>query len=98
MKKYAFMLMGAGYKPSEHTASFVVEENETRIVTVRDKQEAKTCICRLHEEGFGAIELCGAFSANFADELAELTQNQVAIGYTTHSPALNPLFAKFFGE
>lgn len=52
----------------------------------------------LKEEGFGALELCGAFGPERAKELFELLGGTVAVGYVTHDPAQDALFAAFFGR
>lgn len=97
-KKFAFLLMGPDFCPARHNDLFETETMVTRICTVRDFAEARAVAGQLQAEGFGAIELCGAFGSEKAAELAELTGNKVAIGYVTHDPALDALFAAFFGN
>ena len=52
----------------------------------------------LEKEGFGAVELCGAFGPEKAQQLIELTHNKIAIGYVVHNPEQNQLFDAFFGH
>lgn len=101
MKKFAFILMGPAYDPEKHQCCFHKEDSkasETHIYTVRNFEEAKEKVVNLQKEGYGAIELCGAFGKEKAAELAELTNHQVAIGYVVHEPELDPLFVEFFGH
>jgi len=95
MKKYCFMLMG-DYSPSTHACSFEQGGMHTRICTVRNFQEAREQVAVLQQEGYGALELCGAFSRGQALELMALTGNAMAIGYMVHEPVLDGVFAGFF--
>ena len=97
MKKYAFVLMG-NYDPARDKAEFTHGESLTRICTVRSFAQAEQTVEALWKEGFGAVEVCGAFGPDRARRLAELTQHQVAIGYVTHDPALDGLSSAFFGD
>ena len=68
----------------------------TCIFTVRSFEEAEEKVLELYQDGFGAIELCGAFGKERAARLTELTNHEVAIGYVVHEPELDPLFDQFF--
>ena len=94
MKLYAFMFMG-NYKP-EHTVVWDNEDMRTTIFTVGSFEEGKVVVEKIYKEGYGALELCGAFSKEMADAFAEITNHEMAIGYMTHDPALDGAFAKFF--
>ncbi|MEL7602622.1 MAG: DUF6506 family protein [Bacillota bacterium] len=95
-KKFAFILMGGHYKPEEHTACFETESGFTYIFTVRSFEEATEKILSLQREGFGAVELCGAFGEAYVQKAIELTHNTLAIGYVVHKPEQDSLFEKFF--
>ena len=94
MKLYAFIFMG-DYLP-EHTATFEHAGMRTSIYTVGSFEEAKPLVERLYKDGYGALELCGAFSKEMADAFMEMTNGDMAIGYMTHNPALDPAFDRFF--
>ena len=94
MKLYAFIFMG-DYLP-EHTATFEHAGMRTSIYTVDSFEEAKPLVERLYKDGYGALELCGAFSKEMADAFMEMTNGDMAIGYMTHNPALDPAFDRFF--
>lgn len=95
-KKFAYLLMGKQFDPSVHRAVFETGNLVSCIFTVRSFDEAREKVLALAEEGFGVIELCGAFGASGAQKLIELTDNKVAIAYVTHNPDQNPLFDAFF--
>jgi len=100
MKKFASILMGASFDPEKHKAEFDRGEvgRYTCFYTVRNPQEVREKVLQLKTDGFGAIELCGAFSREFALELIALTDNEVAIGYSVHEPEQDELFERFFGK
>ncbi|MBC8569850.1 DUF6506 family protein [Zongyangia hominis] len=98
-KHFAFVLMGPHYDPEQHQATFVTPKRNTYIVTVKDFEEARRTVKHLVDEmEVGAIELCGAFGPDKCRELMELTEHQVAIGYVTHFPEQDDIFAAFFGK
>ena len=97
-KKFAFLLMGPHYSPEIHHTAFETEKQITCIFTVRDFEQAKQKVLELAADGFGAIELCGAFGPQTAKEYAALTGNTIAIGYVVHDPAMDGLFADFFNK
>jgi len=97
-KKFAFILMGGHYDPATHSALFETESQITCIYSVRNYDEAQEKVKALDAEGFGAIELCGAFGKEKAGHLADLTEGRVAIGYVTHAPEMDEAFAHFFGR
>lgn len=97
-KKFAFLLMGPHYDPSQHQAVFETERQFTYIYTVKDFEQARQKVQELMHEGVGAIELCGAFGKEGAQELTQLTQNKIAIGYIVHDPSQDSLFDAFFGS
>jgi hypothetical protein len=97
-KKFAFILMGGHYNPSEHQAAFETEKQVTYIFSVQNYEEAIAKVKELDAQGVGAIELCGAFGQEKAKELAEITENRIAIGYVTHDPEMDEAFLRFFGR
>ncbi len=97
-KKFAFLLMGPQFDPSVHQAVFETEKGISYIFTVRNFDEACDKLLALEQEGVGAVELCGAFGEEGAQRLIELTHNKIPIGYVTHKPEQDPLFAAFFSH
>lgn len=95
MKKYAFMIMDGG-GPGGEVGAYDNKTTHNHFYTVASFEEARETALRLQQEGFGALELCGAFSRRQALELMELTRNQMAIGYMVHEPVMDPLFEAFF--
>ena len=78
VKKWAMEIMNAGYDPEKD-----MEQVETHILTVRNPDEAVALAKRLGEEGFGAIEVCGAFGEELAKKMYEAAGCKVPVGYVT---------------
>ena len=83
MKKWAMVIMNAGYDPEKDMARLDLEQVETHILTVRNPEEAVALAKRLGEEGFGAIEVCGAFGEELAKKMYEATGCKVPVCYVT---------------
>lgn len=97
MKKFAFILLGNGEEPTTRRCFWEDAHMHSAIYTVQDFEAAGVLVQQLQGEGFGCVELCGAFGPQRAQALADLTQGQMAVGYVTHHPHQDDLFAKFFG-
>ena len=97
MKKFAFLLMGRHYDPAKDYAHFETTRGISAIHTVTSLEEAAEVAANLYREGYGAIELCGAFGEAGARRIIEATEGKVAVGYVTHFPEQDSLFAAFFG-
>ena len=82
-KKWAMVIMNQGYDPNKDMARLDLENLETHILTVRNPQEAVALAKCLAEEGFGAIEVCGAFGEELARQMYEATGCTVPVGYVT---------------
>ncbi|MEG0785051.1 MAG: DUF6506 family protein [Christensenella sp.] len=95
-KSFAFLLMGEHYDPSQHCAKFETEKQTTYIYTVKNIKEAYAKIDDLAANGVGAIELCGAFGEETAHKIIEMTNGKIAIGFVTHFPQQDAVFAEFF--
>lgn len=98
MKKFAFILMGANYDPAVHTSEFLVGDSMTSIYTVRDFEEARARVLACAADGFGVIELCGAFGEEKTRELIALTEGKVGIGFVVHLPEQDSIFEHFFNR
>lgn len=98
MKKYAFILMGPNYTPDKDRVDFETGGLRSSIYTVRNFEEAKKQVQLCQQEGYGCVELCGAFGEAKTRELIQLTDGKMAIGFVTHLSEQDFLFDKFFSK
>ena len=97
-KQFAFFLMGPDYDPGRHRATFQTPGMTTHIYTVGNLAEACALAAQCAAQGVGAIELCGAFGPAGARAVRRAAGEGVAVGYVTHDPDQDPLFAAFWGD
>ncbi len=97
-KKWAMVIMGEDYVPEEDRARIDTEKKEGHILTVKNPEEAIELAKRLKEEGFGAIEVCGAFGAELAKKMYEATDKTVPVGYVFTPEDELPQAVKFWSE
>ena len=93
--KYAFMIMGP-YDSERDDVSF--PDGLTRMIGVPDIVSAERIAAELAEDGYSAIELCGAFGEDGARRIIEATGHRLAVGYVTHFPEDDVIFQRVFGD
>ena len=95
-KKFAMMMMDAQYDTKRDYAVFETEEVETHMITVNSPEQAVQMAKKLAEQGFGAIEVCGAFGEELARKMYEATGNKVSVGYIVCPPDQKELSDRFW--
>lgn len=93
--KFAFIIMG-DFDMTRDMAQ--IHDGMAQIIGVSSLAEAKVAAEKLFKEGVGCIELCGAFGEAGAKAIIEVTDNQIPIGYITHLPEQDEVYAKAFGK
>lgn len=69
VKKFAMMLMNPLFQPEQHNALFQTGGIENHIFIVRDEKEALAKVSGLIQNGFGVLEVCGAFSPDLVQTM-----------------------------
>lgn len=95
MMKFAFLIMG-DFDPSKDRAA--IHGGAAQIIGVPSVEAACREAAALVEEGVDCIELCGAFKAEDARRVIEATGNKIPVGFVTHLPEQDEIFAKAFGN
>ena len=95
MMKFAFLIMG-DFDSSKDRAA--IHGGAAQIIGVQSVEAACREAAALLEEGAGCIELGGAFRAEDARRVVEATGNKIPIGYVTHLPEQDEVFAAAFGN
>ena len=97
-KKWAMVIMGEDYTPEKDNARINKAKKEGHILTVKNPDEAIELAKRLKEEGFGAIEVCGAFGEKNEKRMYEATDKTVPVCYVVTPEEELPQAIKFWSE
>lgn len=68
-----------------------------QIIGVSTLNEAVEVAKELQANGVGCIELCGAFGESGAKKIIDATKNMLPVGYVTHLPEQDGIYASAFG-
>lgn len=98
MKKYAMMLMNPLFQPEQHNALFQTGNIENHILTVRDEKEALTKVSDLIRDGFGVLEVCGAFSPDLVQVMRKAAGSRLCIGAVAYRPEDEAALEQYWGE
>lgn len=82
VKKYAMMLMNEDFTSQD--IQLQVPGIEHHIFTVCTADQAIKLAKKLAKEGFGAIEVCGAFGEELAERMYQATDEMVPVGYVKY--------------
>ena len=96
MRKFAIIQMGTYYEPEKHHACFSMPDFESHSLTVRNMEEALALVKKLYEEGFRAVELCGAFGEANARKIMETMEGKMVVGYVIGFPEQAELTARYW--
>ena len=98
MKKYAMMLMNPLFQPEQHNALFQTGNIKNHILTVRDEKEALTKVSDLIRDGFGVLEVCGAFSPDLVQVMRKAAGSRLCIGAVAYRPEDEAALEQYWGE
>lgn len=93
--KFAFIILG-DFDAVRDRAE--IRGGRARIWGFSSLAEACAAAKALEREGVGCIELCGAFGEEGARAVVEATKNRIPIGYVTHLPEQDDVYAAVFGK
>lgn len=85
-KKFAMMIMNPLFDPEQDTARLDHAGAENHILTVRTPEEAVEKARTLADEGFGAIEVCGAFGEALARRMYDAADHRLTVSYVVTPP------------
>lgn len=92
---FAFIIMG-DFDPRQDRAA--IHGGSARMVGVADLEQACEAARELCAAGVECVELCGAFGEEGARRVIEATGGRVPVGYVTHLPQQDALYAAVFGH
>ena len=93
--KFAFLILDSRFDSAADRAS--IHGGDAQIIGVADLAQAAAAARQLAAEGAGCIELCGAFGPEGARAVIDATGGAIPVGYVTHLPEQDSLYAEVFG-
>lgn len=93
--KFAFLIMGTYDKEIDRA---FISNDMAQIIGVANLDEACVVAKDLCYSGVDCIELCGAFGAEGAKKIIEVTDNKIPIGYVTHLPEQDEIYRLAFSK
>lgn len=95
MRKLAVILMTESYNPDEDFALFRSSKLITSVITVRTMDEALEVAKDVTAQGADAIELCGAFGSDGAEQIIKATSGRVPVGHVVYNENQSDLVRVF---
>ena len=93
--KFAFLSMVPSHTDCDRAK---IHNGDMQILGVQGLDEAVSAAKMLQDEGVDCIELCGAFGEAGAKAIIEATGGKLPIGYVTHLPEQDDVYAAAFGK
>lgn len=93
--KFAFLIMVPSHTDCDRAK---IHNGDMQILGVQGLDEAVSVAKMLQDEGVGCIELCGAFGEAGAKAIIEATGGNLPVGFVTHLPEQDGVYAAAFGE
>lgn len=97
LTSFGFVVKGAGYSSSDHSAILQSANFKTLVVCVSDIEDAKSTVANMVREGVQIVELCGGFTEKEATSLRQHIRDVVPIGRVTYTPLEEKRLAQLFG-
>lgn len=85
-KKCAMMILNPLLDPARDYARLDTEKVENHILCVRTPEEAVAKAVELADDGFGVIEVCGAFGEQLAREMYDASAHRLTVSYVVCPP------------
>ncbi|WCE29324.1 DUF6506 family protein [Vibrio sp. SCSIO 43137] len=94
LTKYAFLMIGEGYKPAQ-LSTLDSGAFSTTIICVENIDMACEEAKKLIEQGIELIELCGAFKGEMIDDVINAVEGKIPVGNMGMREVERDKFMKF---
>lgn len=86
LRRFGFIVKGAGYDPSRHTVSLESPEIVTTVVGVSAPEQALPVAQQMVASGIQLIELCGGFGPVWTARVIDAIGGAVPVGAVAYGP------------
>ena len=96
LRRFGFIVTGAGYDPAQHRARLESPQMTTTVVGVAKPEQALPVAVQMVADGVQLIELCGGFGPIWTARVIEAIGGAVPVGAVAYGPeAIDPMHALF---
>jgi hypothetical protein len=86
LKRFGFIVKGAGYDPAQHTVTLASPEITTTMVGVSRPEQALAVADWMVGQGVQLIELCGGFGPIWTAKVIDAIDGRVPVGAVSYGP------------
>lgn len=96
LRRFGFIVKGAGYDPGRHVTRLESPEITTTVVGVSTPEEALAVATRMVADGVQLIELCGGFGPVWTAKVIDAIGGAVPVGSVGYGPeSIDQMYALF---
>ena len=96
LRRFGFIVKGAGYEPAKHTVTLASPQITTMMVGISQPEEALAVAQMMVAGGVQLIELCGGFGPVWTARVIEAIAGRIPVGSVSYGPAsINQMHALF---
>ena len=96
LRRFGFIVKGAGYEPATHKATLASPEITTMIVGVSKPEQALAVADWMVGQGVQLIELCGGFGPVWTAQVIAAIDGKIPVGSVSYGPeAIDQMHALF---
>jgi 2-keto-3-deoxy-6-phosphogluconate aldolase len=86
LRRFGFIVKGAGYEPATHTVKLASPQITTTMVGVSRPEDAPAVAQAMVADGVQLIELCGGFGPRWTARVIEAIAGKVPVGAVAYGP------------
>lgn len=86
LRRFGFIVKGAGYEPAQHTVTLTSPAITTTMVGVSHPEQALPVAQAMVADGVQLIELCGGFGPLWTARVIEAIAGKIPVGSVSYGP------------
>jgi len=96
LRRFGFIVKGAGYDPAKHTVTLASAEITTVMVGVATPEQALPVARAMVADGVQLLELCGGFGPIWTAQVIAAIDGKIPVGAVAYGPeSIDQMYALF---
>ncbi len=96
LRRFGFIVKGAGYEPAEHRVTLASPAITTVMVGVSTPEQAVPVARAMVADGVQLIELCGGFGPIWTAKVIAAIEGKIPVGSVAYGPeSIDQMYALF---